>query len=772
MAGLLAALGVSLDSLAGEVGAVFHKLSFPRASDEQVFALTAWAAGEFYKTLSTSATANTIAQQLQASGHLKIDPNRSAQSAAASLPASLRKAIGPKAQGGGQRDATTAEREVREELKLGVERLDARAKELLDYLRKEQSAAAALRAIEEERARIDYIARELAGIGAVGGFIFDTILNRPQVANIFRTYASAASSAYLALTNPALGPLAVAGTLADAANSILSLGLGAADPLVVALKPIEQRLDAVLAYLDVVTQTQADILRQLGIIYQAVLMNQQLLNAVRTQLQALATSQQNANIDLARAPFHQSRAQLSVQLRTNTPEEILRDVNLRNTYLAHISDCSMFAVTTARNSILAEDASQPLSRAVWRDRIRQRSRCDELIGVLTIIAGHARIQAPMIPGQGLVSPANPTAWAEGVTALLEGQASVPGGAQQASQVLLTQAWWAGWQIRELIRTVVTPRALTELQQELLRAAGLPATRAEIHTEAYERNYPSATTGLAGQLFAAAREWDSANVPRHSALQVQGMYDGKYVLMESSANGFVRSANIRHDYVQQLLRARHIELINIRRGAGSLRDATIRVKADGPWKDTVLGEISIHNNNWWYPKLRPGEADGLQRDPMPLQNAARPIALALLYRPQAVQKLPDVLSTRAQLLVNSAVDFEYFGEQIRLLGAFARWRTGDAISSEALSIRNVVGPFSLDEIAAYVGAYARNSLSLAGYWPGEIPLALHDAITSTCNEISTQLAMVDPSRSLQVIDDTMRRLAAYMAVRGIPVPDAG
>jgi hypothetical protein len=774
LAGVLGMLGVGVDQLGSEIGGYLHDKYFPPASDAQVFALTAWASSEFYRSLNDS-TAYEIGQQLNDTGHLRIRVDRDAKEASRSLPQSLRETFGSIANSGiGGRNLRATEKAVNTELERSVARLDARTEELAKYLRTEEHRAAQLRASESERLAIQQTALEIESVGAIGHFLLGHVFRAPELGKAAATYATSVSSIFMTLGNPSLGPIAVAGTLAKAADSILSLGLSATDPLLATLKPIEKHLEALVQGLQYISSTQREILRQIAEVYRDVSSSRALLVRISDQIYATAAGAHDEHIALAQESFSKTREQLAVLLDTTPVQTIVGDPNLKARYVSRLSECADHATSTARNAIFAESPSPTLSRLDLTARMRASLRCDQLIGFIQLLGREAGVAGTQGDPQN-AAVANPLAWAEGVETLLHGHAMLLGEAQKSTASLLERPWQTGMQIRELVRTSVTPTVVTFLRQKLLTSLGLPLRRSDIHPEGYSGESPS-RSGLAWNIVERARAWDTANVPRSSNVVVHfgRVQHDRYVIFEGVN---MMTLTVNHDFLKEALDLGFIQLTDRRStGVGRIETVTLRVVADGPWTGSSLGTVSILDNFWFIPEYTPydGQTGYRRGDPLPVQSRVMPIVLKSKYRPEFMKVIPEILTAAAQQHLASAenLEFEYWGELARTFAAFARWRSADARSTEALSTSSVSGPFSLRELLAPIGVSAHVWLSFAGYWPGEVALAMHDSISSACDLLMAELALTSPDKSLNVVDETLRLMAGYLSAREIDVPDNG
>lgn len=761
-AAALATLGVLTDSVIDEHWASVYSYLVPPPTSQEVLNLSVWAAAAYRDKFDKSNTSREITNELLRTGHLKLPNTSKSQLKKGALNELLLRAIAGKAGAAGQSAS-----QVRQAAADAVgQELLARLKEFDSIVRDHRLNHLAEIASRRRQEAIEYTINEIVGFGATANFIVTTVFKAPSEGQRIQTFATAAAQVYMAATSPVMGPWATAGALAGAALNIIALE----SKKQVWQEALIARLDAVIERLDWIAENQLNLLKLCREIYQKTLENSTTLTSLQNTLVTFAADAHEAQVANARQSLIQSKDRLSVLLREYNSLQIQANPNRRLQYENDLTALYTFSHRTAREPILSI-SERPLQREETTARIRARQRCDQLVEALVAIAGVAQIGvAPAASVDDDPRPVNPIAWAEGVRAFLEAEMLVDGGLRQANEHVLQTLWWDGWRIGELVRTIVTPKAVNALRMELLKAAGFdPAIPPKVAEDEWNPLPRVSDKGLSGMLSRKIVEWDKKNVKR--SLAAQWALQGRWTTFESSQ--FAVKVNFVNDFVAELIAKKMLVLENPRRH-GAINAHRLKVSAPGRLQGIELGEVGWNANpgyNLWYFPLPEKPSYGSYQ-PTELQQRARTVALELIYRPIAIGQdgLPQTVADTFNSLGEAANAYNFFGELLRVLTTFCMWRASPYEFDSMCYLANAVGPYSTKEVPSFINQYVRSKLSFAGYWPSEILVAWHTSINRACDDTIALFADFDERRSLPIVDVTMRRLTTFMAAKGYKLPE--
>lgn len=761
-AALLAGLGTITDGAISRFGPDALREFFPPVSDDAVLGVTAWAVKRMSDLAAQSPRLLQVAVDLNSSGHLPVNPNRDINEVVIKLPDSIRTIVSPHtnpnttAPSAGDTSET-----VRSEVRGGVEKLNRKTD---DYLKNSKERNAVVQAMKEaqEQKKAQYIAQEVVGAGIVGNFLLSNVFNLPDAGRKFQGFAQAGAAIYGALTTPGLGPLAIAGALANAATTIFGLFGNQQDPLLQMFTQLNQKLDLVLERLDLITQQQIEILRQLGQIYSAIAANQALLVTVQSQLASLAIGTVEGAVATERVIFDNSKAQLSTLLTNNSVELIAQDQNLRASYDARITDCFTFAHDTARSPNAAGNLTVPQTPEQMGETIKTRGRSDRLVGILPGLAGSLGLPLPAGAATAGAGPVSPTSWAEGVGAFLEGRTLAASLTFPAEANLVQQLWRDGAYLRDLIILLTSPEAIGAAGRRLRTAAGIPPDGQMLKVADVAQS-----NALVGEIYRTAFTFDRANVARNTVEQpagAQGRYHQKNIQPTASVNFSI-------DYFQQLLNNNLLQREDCV-PAGFFNpgwtNCFYRVSAQGPFQNRLLVPQKVTvGPTVLYPAASGNFPDTQVSAPSQLQEAAREIVLAHIFRPQVLRNMPTAIRTRLGQLASG--EFGFWGEVVRFLGGLVHWRAALNDRRDDLLLANSSGPFSLLELGLAIDDWIQTHLSWSGDWPFEVAQSVDEILTTAIESLRAQAATVPANKSVPAIDETLRRLTGYMIAKGITVP---
>jgi hypothetical protein len=734
----------------------------PRADDDLVFSLTGWASAQFFERLKSSPNAMNLAIDLQKTGHLPLDPKRTAESAVASLPLGMRTIVEPHVKKGASRpSARDTEAAVRNEVSNSLGALDKNSTELLNKVRDERIEAVRLQHEREAFQNAQSLVRELYGVGAVGNAVLGA-LGVHDVGQKLQGFVEAGADAYLTLVTPGLGPLAVAAGLIGSATKIFGLFGTSVDPLVVALAPINTKLDIILVRLDVIADHQRQILTNLREIYRTNIVNQVLIGSVQQQLSSLGRDLDAGQADLERQPFVLTKNNLTTMLANHEADSINNDENLAKSYREHVTNCVTWATETAKTSSQAGNPGTPKSEEQWLETIRRRARADRLMGVMPVVAGTLGVNLPQVPASHVFVA--PIAWAEGTAGFLEGRIRAARVSFANERDLAKQLYLEGSLVRDAFRALTSATAFAAAGAKLREASGLPPEGARLKRDDLTR-----ANSLAGLIFQAANDVDAEDVPRELLPQPAGA-SGAYAVGEVAPNDYYSTVNFRRDFFEELRNAGVIVLEDCQPvfipNAG-WSNCLMRLSS-GSRKGELLAAARI---TFGFPRFFPATpgplSPGQRFGAIELQRRSHEVWLEHVARPGFAQRASTEISRR--LATAAFPTFEFWGEVLRLLATVLQWRMGNGDSANELLLDNSTGPFSLSEVQQHLRLFIEKELSPAGDWPLEIAAAFANYVTSSIAAWRTMAAAVRPEQSVPVVDETLRRLASYMIARGLTIP---
>jgi hypothetical protein len=754
VAGALGVFTLIADSLITNMSSV---LPIRRMDDQAVFGLTAWAMTKFSELSESSPTVMNLAAGLNRSGHLAFDPRRSLRDSADSLPPGARKLIEPHLSASHPTlSAGDIEKVVRTSIMEGFGKLDKRLDDAFASWKRERNEA--IRAAREAAVRreVEYNAAELNGVGILGNFLLTHVGGNPQEGQRLQKFIQAGVGAYMAIAMPGIGPLAMAGQLAASASTIAGL-FGPADPLSRGLGPISAKLDLILEQLRLLTEQQVAILRTLEQVYKAINVNRAILEALQNQLSALGKDTVEGDIGAERIAYLDRRNELASQIANNSPAQIAGDLGLKQTYSARVSNCVTYAVETAATANHAGTVSVPRGEAEWAEAVQKRGRCDRIVGILLDIAGRLGVRLPTIPGQAFSNPVNPTAWAEGVNAFITARSMAPSVSLADDTAHAQRLWLQGQYVREMIRKLTTVDVLIAAERALLDAAGVPK-EADPWSEASLKDASS----IVGEVYRSALTYDTKNVQR----EIVGIHvpnTGRYYVR--SGGGFAVQMEFRPDYFKMAEDAKlisevecqkeptfrrcHYKIMNGQRSGSFLTSEKVGILSDSK----IMYPFSMSTG-------------AKQFRPWTLQQRAQELLLEHKTRPSVQKDLPAAIRSDLKAKTTAFPAFSYWGEAVRVLGTFVRWRLATLETPDTLLLKNCPGPFSIPELSVYLETYIAKRLSPAGNWPFEVAQTVQTTIQEAVEPLKAAAAVVPPDKGVPTVDETLRRLAAFMIARGV------
>ena len=762
----LAGLGVIADGAISQFGSEALRNILPRASDEQVVGITAWAVKKMADLAAADPKILELALDLNKTGYLDINLSQPGGQSLGKLPSSLRNIVKPHVAIGPDTavpKAVETQAAVRDELKTVVERLQLETDKFIDVARRERNKA--IRAIREAEAQrqVQYIAQELIGAGVVGNVLLSSF--GPDLAGIgakLQGFAQTGASIFVALSTPGLGPFALAGVLSNSATTLLNLFGDQPDPLLTALQPLSAKLDRVIERLDVIAEQQARILDMLKRIYSGIAANRDLLIEVNAQLSKLGRGNIESAIALDRGAFDYSRDRLGILLKNHSPDAIKSDNELMERYTDGISASYSYATSTARSVNSTAYSTLPNAESQWRNEIRDRGRCDRLVGLLPNLARTLGVPLPPLSAQRAGGPVNPTTWAEGIRVFLEGRtrgADVP--LIDASQV--QELWRDGVYIRELILRMTSPEAIGAAGRRFRDAMGAPPDG-----QSMNQSKLAGSNNVLGVIYRTAMEYLDRVVPLSTGSPVEVGNQGKYY----SKWDPVYTVNYPTDIFWMLF-DHQLAITESPTPSPGLNpghvDVFIRITAAGPWYNQLLVPDKVGMGQ--VPIRYPANLFNQPANPNALQDAAKPIVLGLMYRKLIHDIMPEEI--RGNLNGRADTSYDYWGEILRFLGALVRWRfSTESDTLEDLLVVNSWGPYTPNELHGPFTMILKERLSLSGgeSWAFEAAQLADTCVNESIESLRAQAATLPSGKCVPVIDETLRHLAGYMIARGIDIPE--
>jgi hypothetical protein len=787
-------VGILADWAITAFGPAWLKTANPPPNDDDVFSLTAWATKKLVDLSSMYPKALDLASALHQSGDLQVDVSRSVTDAVKDLPEGAQKALAPVINSGGNPPVDSAETEAkfRSEITSAIANLNKKVDEALDSQIQEANAAVQAAKAQKIKQEVEEIAQDINSVGVIADLVFSKLFEQPDTGRKIAGVAQAAGTIFVALATPGLGPLAIAGALAGAALNLSNIFGGQGDDLLKSLGVVQQKLDQVIQVLGVIEQQQVDILKMLGQIYAAELRIQDELQTVRVKVDALLTFTKEEAVADARKKFDDSLSQQAKDLANKSANQVANDAASLESYRKYNTDFYTFAYKTSRIGALANNHEGTLASEGWLEAIRVNPRCNRLIGLLPPVAAllnidlqkrnEPLIDLPVPDATKLAEPLSPTAgpvcptiWAEGVQNYLQSRiwgAIIDSNPGETTE--LQNLWRAGSYIRELIIRMTSPDVLGLVGRKWRESAGVLQSGSSMNKFAL-----SANMLLIGDIYRAAAFYDEKNARSYSITEYS---NAKYVSAWTK-NQNPDYANAPHmglefipDFFQILSEKNLVDKlgpVNPDPNNRNLYPITVVVRAPGkPFDNSPLVPEAVGFSNAFaiivYPFRGRPAGDWILFDPHLLQNESLKWFLGLVSRATTLTEIPAVLAQK--VLPSSYTEFEFWGEVLRTLAAFIRWRSATDSTQENVLLQDRTGPFSIAELQAVLKQELPARLSFNGEWPLEVAMIADALLVELIEDLRKQAAIVSPDKSVPTIDATLRDLTGYMLARGIKIPN--
>lgn len=788
---------------------------WPQASDNEVLGLSYLANKKFLDAVRNSDKAIDMSIALYENGTVTLDPRINSSELTVHLPEPAQQALEPALED--SPDPGKVEKSFRDALSSATQSLNDKVQEQLDQPRTELNDVVKTLENQKRQDEIQTIAQDINSVGAIGNLLFSKVFNNPDVGQKLQGFATAAASIFVALATPGLGPLAIAGALAGAANSLLHLFSGG-DPLLDTLKDVDKKIDQVLQGVQVILNTQADILADLKKIYQAIQQNASAIADVQGTVDVLLSGVALGSVaDLEKA-ISSAVSDFAGLSSSNPPAVVASDKSLRTTYNQALSHYSTVGCQDARDSRATANYGSGYSKDNWIKLFRAGYRCDNMVGALITLANELKISLPQYPNDDLRSggPVCPTVWAHAARAYLETRLWGPKIENTKEEDQLKDFWNAGQFLRELIITMTSPEAFDAIRRKLLETIGavsFPPPPALPFWFAQQQ--VSGINALIVQFYGIASYRSSTVFPATQKIQVRGLdlafppgpsgvtfnppltASGRFFLGTQNTvwvqpgqppQMFPLGTVVDYDpdYFQVLLDSKLVSKIPVQVPPGSAGFNSFVFTVNVPPPDPKAPPNPLNginnifstpvqslNNRWVYPWLPAVTPPTQPTDPMwflpnELQKTARYWASGLYYRPLVAAEIAKGINAFISSYQNA--DYEFWGEALRVMGSFLQWRSQPVDQPNDVYGKTPLGPYNLIELAARMGEQLPNRLSFDGDWVTETAMLPGGLITGTVEGFRAQAATLPRNKSVSVVDQTLRKLGGYMIARGFSVPN--
>jgi hypothetical protein len=587
--------------------------------------------------------------------------------------------------------------------------------------------------------------------------------------------------------------LGIAGVLAGAAITIINLFSDDHDPVLESLNGMHKKVDALLSGINLIRQTEAEILRQIGRTYEALLTNRALIIQVQDKLDKIAADSNVSALATLTSNFeNQVVTLLGGLISANSPSTIQTDNVLRTNYNQYLRGCWSYATATARNFDFALNSVSPVSDSDVAEAVRTRRRIDNLVGLLPTVGTKLQLDLTHFQSDDRRSlgPVCPTAWARAVNVFLEGRVWGVTIDYPDERAQLKDFWDKGQYIRQLINEMTSLPAITKAGENFCSSAGIPSDGLG---RFQQEDLKGAPLGLMGLIHTSVPSDDNAPVDQKivirgdvilhalpgTSIQPSEPQDGRYILQihQSPPGNFLGTVvDCFPDYFHTLLDSKFITKIPLPPDPpGSLPLFSARIEAPNtPFHGIQPFDAILEVKNRYAPHP-PAVQTGSPAVPLAvhkLQTEASFYAHALIARPKVIsntianlQTLLPRLETEA-LFRDSTKDFAYWGEVLRLQSIFLNWRTQTIDRPLDLSVRNAANlPFSAAELFNAIGQVIPKQLPYYGNWKFEVTKIAAELVQTTVQQLRAHAAALAEDKGVAIVDQTLRKLAEYIISRG-------